>query len=160
MSRRVLAAAVLLALGACRATQPADSRCARPIPLSYETPVLDMLRVSTGADGLSHGEVIHQTGDVSTYLGAVLRQFRLGDPSNVVVVSGPPDFHIPKHPSPYREIFIILAGSSSIELSDGSERALTPGSLVLFEDVTGPGHGGHFGPCGYVAVDLQFNPKT
>jgi quercetin dioxygenase-like cupin family protein len=86
----------------------------------------------------------------------MLRQFQFGDPSNVVIVGGPPDFRIPSHASPYREIFLILAGSSVIELSDGSEQPLKAGSLVLMEDTSGAGHGGRFGPCGYVAVDLQY----
>lgn len=131
-----------------------------PLTMGYATQVLHMVHVYTGEDGVSHAKIIEQTPQTSTYLGAVLRQFQFGDPSNVVIVGGPPNFNIPKHPAPYREIFLLLAGSSIIELSDGTEQELRAGSLVLFEDVTGPGHGGRFGPCGYVAVDLQYKPAT
>jgi len=150
--------AALLGLSACAAGVPLKrTACtAAPLPISRDTAVLDVLHVYTGADGVSHAEMQQQPGQTSTYLGALLRQFPFGDPSNVVIVSGPPGFHIPQHPSPYRELFLLLAGSSVIELSDGTRRPLQAGSLVLFEDVTGPGHAGAFGPCGYVAVDLQF----
>jgi quercetin dioxygenase-like cupin family protein len=137
----------------------ATARCApEPTGFSYESPVIDVLRVYTGPDGLSHAELRQEPGQTSSYLGAVLRQFQFGDPSNVVIVGGPPDFRIARHVSPYREIFLILAGSSVIELSDGTEQPLKAGSLVLMEDTTGAGHGGRFGPCGYVAVDLQYKP--
>jgi hypothetical protein len=122
--------------------------------------VIDVVRVYTGTDGLSHSEIRHELGQTSIYLGAVLRQFQFGDPSNVVIVGGPPDFRIGRHASPYREIFLLLAGSSVIELSDGTEQPLKAGSLVLMEDTTGAGHGGRFGPCGYVAVDLQYKSQV
>jgi quercetin dioxygenase-like cupin family protein len=73
-------------------------------------------------------------------------------------VSGPPNFKLPFHPAPYREVFILLSGSSVMELSDGTSQHLKAGSVVFVEDVTGPGHGGSFGACGYVAMDLQFKP--
>ncbi len=158
--QRAAVLAALLGLSACATGLAGNrTRCAAPLPISRDTAVLDVLHVYTGADGLSHADMQQQPGRTSTYLGALLRQFPFGDPSNVVIVSGPPDFHIPMHPSPYREIFLLLSGSSVIELSDGTRRPLQAGSLVLFEDVTGPGHAGAFGPCGYVAVDLQYKPK-
>ncbi len=152
------ALAAPLSLSACAAgLQKEQAACAAaPMPISRDTAVLEVLHVYTGSDGVSHADVQQQPGKTSTYLGALLRQFSFGDPSNVVIVSGPPGFHIPMHPSPYREIFLLLSGSSVIELSDGTQRSLQAGSLALFEDVTGPGHGGLFGACGYVAVDLQF----
>jgi quercetin dioxygenase-like cupin family protein len=156
---RLAAAALVGPLAACTTT-PMQRCDPQPLPITNETPVLEMLRVTTGPDGLSHGEKIQETGKTSTYLGAVLRQFQLGDPSSVVIVSGPANFRIPMHAAPYREIFLLLAGSTVIELSDGTRHAQQPGSMVLFEDVTGAGHGGVFGPCGYVALDLQFKPVT
>ena len=131
-----------------------------PVDMSYDTRIVNMLRIYTGSDGVSHAQMDPQLPQESTYLGALLRQYPLGDPSNVVIVSGPPDFRISKHPAPYREIFVLLSGASTIELSDGTERSLRAGSVVLFEDTTGPGHGGHFGPCGYVALDIQFKPSN
>jgi quercetin dioxygenase-like cupin family protein len=126
------------------------------MPFGAETSVIDLIHVTTGEDGLSHGERQTLDGQTSVYLGATLRQFQLGKPSNVVIVTGPANFKLPRHAAPYREMFLLLAGSSVVELSDGSEYPLQPGSAVLMEDTTGPGHGGRVGPCGYVALDLQF----
>jgi len=162
--RWLLAASLAAALsvsGCASGMQKERAACAAaPMPISRDTAVLDVLHVYTGSDGVSHADVQQEPGKTTTYLGALLRQFPFGDPSSVVIVSGPPGFHIPMHPSPYREIFLLLSGSSVIELSDGTQRSLQAGSLVLFEDVTGPGHGGLFGACGYVAVDLQFKTAT
>jgi hypothetical protein len=156
---RLLTAVIgsLASLLAGCATSQSGSAC-RPVDLALnpEPPVLEMFRVYTGADGLSHGEIQHLQASSTKYLGMMLHQYSLGDPSNVVIVSGPPNFHIPKHAAPYREIFLTLRGSVTVELSDGTNRALHPGSLVLYEDVTGPGHGGLVGPCGYTSLDLQF----
>jgi mannose-6-phosphate isomerase-like protein (cupin superfamily) len=150
-------AALALLLGACAHT-PAP-RCPKgDITLARDTEVIELLRVRTGPDGKSYGEMVPLAGTSTRYLGMVLWQFGLGDPSNVVIVNGPPLFQIPMHAAPYREIFLVLSGSSTVQLSGGSRFELLPGSMVLFEDVTGAGHGGKVGPCGYVSVDLQFKP--
>jgi len=141
-------------LGSARRCRPVD------LALNPDPAVLEMLRVYTGADGVSHGEMVPLAGTSTKYLGMLLTQYSLGDPSNVVIVNGPPDFHIPRHAAPYREIFLTLRGSVTVELSDGTTRDLHPGALLLYEDVTGPGHGGHVGPCGYTSLDLQFKPPA
>lgn len=137
--------------------QPADC-AAEPVELAREGAQLEVFRVRTGLDGKSYGELVEIEGSGTTYLGALLMQFDLGDPSKVVVVRGPAGFRIPMHPAPYRELFLVLSGSSTAVLSGGQRHVLRPGSLILFEDTTGEGHGGFVGPCGYVALDLQFKP--
>jgi hypothetical protein len=127
------------------------------LALNPDPPVLQMFRVRTGADGVSHGEMVPLEGSATRYLGMVLTQYALGAPTQVVIVNGPPNFHIPSHPAPYREIFLTLRGEVTVELSDGTTHRLTPGALMLYEDLTGPGHGGLVGPCGYTSLDLQFN---
>jgi uncharacterized cupin superfamily protein len=127
--------------------------------LSRDTEILEVFRVTSGADGLSYGVTEKLTGSTTIYLGALLRQFGFGDPSNVVIVSGPPNFDLPYHAAPYREIFMTLSGSVTASLSGGQNYELKPGSIILFEDTTGKGHGGKVGPCGYVSLDLQFKPK-
>ena len=97
----------------------------------YNAPVINVTHVYTGADGLSHAEPQHEEADTSTYLGATLREFQLGEPSNVVLMTGPPNFSYPKHPAPYREIFLVLAGSMELELSDGTKHLQEPGSLTV-----------------------------
>lgn len=122
--------------------------------------VLKMYRAYTGADGRSKIESIELKGEVGVYYGGSvsLTQFGLGDPSNVVIVYGHPNMKIAPHPSPYREIFLIVSGSSVIVLPDRTEYELKPGSMVLSEDQGSTGRGGRSGPCGYVAIDFQFKP--
>jgi quercetin dioxygenase-like cupin family protein len=141
---------LLIPLAGCsertHAVRPRAAKvCDAPIPIIYNAPVINVTHVYTGADGLSHAEPQHEEADTSTYLGATLREFQLGDPSNVVLMTGPPNFAFPKHPAPYREIFLVLAGSMDLELSDGTTHSAEPGSLILFDDLTGAGHAGRFG---------------
>ena len=44
------------------------------------------------------------------------------------------------HPTPRRQVFLILAGEVEGETSDGERRRFGPGSAVLLEDTTGKGH--------------------
>ena len=138
-----------------------EQRCASVgVDLGKRGDAIEVLHVFTGADGKSHADNQKFAAVKTTYLGLQLAHFEFGAPSNVVIVRGPANFPIPQHASPYREIFMILSGGSTVELSDGTHHALKPGSVVLFEDVTGLGHGGKVGPCGYVALDLQFKPVS
>ncbi len=149
----------LLLLAAALPAAAVEPVCApQGLPLTRDTTVIEVFHVVTRADGKSYGEMVPLKGSTTLYLGLALTQFGLGDPSNVVIVTGPPGFDIPLHPAPYREIFMVLSGSSTIRLSGGQSHILTPGSVVLFEDTTGAGHGGKVGPCGYVSLDLQFKP--
>lgn len=120
--------------------------------------IIKMYRAYTGPDGHSKIETIDLSGEGGVYYdGKVsLVQFGLGDPSNAVIVYGHPNMAIPRHPSPYREIFLIVSGSSTVELADGTTYQLTPGSMMLSEDQGSTGRGGTSGPCGYVAIDFQY----
>ncbi len=158
---RVAALGLLLLVAVSLPAGAAENSCApQALPLTRDTTVLQVFHVVTRADGKSYGELVPMKGATTLYLGLSLTQFGLGDPSNVVIVTGPPGFDIPMHPAPYREIFMVLSGSATIRLSGGQEHLLTPGSIVLFEDISGEGHGGKVGPCGYVSLDLQFKPAT
>jgi hypothetical protein len=120
--------------------------------------IIKVHRAYTGADGRSKIEVTDMKGDIASFYGGsiTLTQYGLGDPTKVVVVYGHPNLKIAPHPSPYREIFLIVSGSSVVELPDGTEHELKPGALFLSEDQKSTGRGGRSGPCGYVAIDLQF----
>lgn len=120
--------------------------------------ILKMLRAFKGPDGNSKIEEVAVDGKIGSYYGGkvTLTQFGLGDPSFVGITYGHPNIDIPVHPSPYREIFLILSGSSTVTLADGTTYHLTPGTMLLSEDQDTPGRGGKAGPCGYVAIDLQF----
>jgi mannose-6-phosphate isomerase-like protein (cupin superfamily) len=44
------------------------------------------------------------------------------------------------HPTPTRHIFFILSGEAKVQVSNGEERYLQTGSIVLAEDAIGKGH--------------------
>jgi hypothetical protein len=44
------------------------------------------------------------------------------------------------HPTPTRQIFFILSGEATVQVSNGEERHLQAGSVILAEDATGMGH--------------------
>jgi hypothetical protein len=44
------------------------------------------------------------------------------------------------HPSPRRQLFIVLRGSFEGEVSDGRSLEIGPGKVVLLEDTSGKGH--------------------
>ena len=120
--------------------------------------VLKIYRAFKGADGQSKIEIIDVKGQDGAYYGGkvTLTQYGFGDPTNVVIVYGHANMEIPVHPSPYREIFLIVSGSSTVMMPDGKKYELTPGSMFLSEDQDTPGRGGKSGPCGYVAIDFQY----
>ena len=133
--------------------------CARlDVDFARTGKVLKMYRAYTGPDGKSKIETVDVAGKGGVYYGGKvsLTQFDFGDPTKVVIVYGHPNMVIPPHPSPYREIFLILSGSSEVVLADGKRYPLTPGTMLLSEDQGSTGRGGSSGPCGYVAIDLQF----
>ena len=74
-------------------------------------------------------------------------------PSQIVV--GPANVELPPHPSPYKEMFILLGGSLTFRTAKFSV-AMLPGSVLLMDDMGATrGHGGTIGPCGYVSLSIQ-----
>ena len=158
----VLTAATLIAsLGAVAdaETPLASGKCpTNEITLGRGVDVLNVQRTFKGADGQSHIGTIKLPGTTKSFYGGktTLTQFDLGQPTRVMLVYGHPNIEIPKQPSPYREIFILLSGSSFMEMPDGAVIERKPGDMVVVEDQGTPGRSGRAGPCGYVALDLQF----
>ena len=151
---------VMLAASPATAQKPPRGKnCPQnEITLGQAVEKLEVHRTYKGADGESHIEMTSLPGTTKSFYGGktTLTQFDLGDPTRVMLVYGHPNIEIPKHPSPYREIFIILSGSSIMEMPDGTVIERKPGSMVIVEDQGTPGRSGRAGPCGYVALDLQF----
>jgi quercetin dioxygenase-like cupin family protein len=52
----------------------------------------------------------------------------------------PPGTSLDWHAAPVRELAIYLAGEGEIEASDGTIRAIVPGTILLVEDTHGKGH--------------------
>jgi quercetin dioxygenase-like cupin family protein len=163
-SRCFLTMALAIAAGSSACAEAKTAALAAACPtlgadFARSGKVLKLYRAYTGADGKSKIETIDLPGTDGVYYGGKvsLTQFGLGDPANAVIVYGHPGMDIPPHRSPYREVFLILSGSSTIELADGTVYDMKPGSMLLGEDQDSrSGRGGKSGPCGYVAVDFQF----
>ena len=56
------------------------------------------------------------------------------------VVRFAPGWSGPWHPSPYRQWFFLLSGSVTVTVSDGTERTLSQGDIILLEDAGTKGH--------------------
>lgn len=98
---------------------------------------MDVVRVFTGPDGMSHFEDLPvelddlgPAGWISARWPASGVQFR--------EVAG--DYHLDFHVAPRRQLVVNLAGSVEIESGTGETRLLGPGSILLAEDTTGQGH--------------------
>lgn len=53
----------------------------------------------------------------------------------------PKDWHDAAHPSPRRQLFVVLEGEVEGWTSSGDSRVLRAGDRLLMEDTTGKGHG-------------------
>ena len=53
----------------------------------------------------------------------------------------PKDWHDAAHPSPRRQLFVVLEGEVEGWTSSGDTRTLKAGDRLLMEDTTGKGHG-------------------
>ena len=158
-------AAIVLALASCAASNHALAKPSCPsggLNLKPGVEVIKAMRAYTGADGNSHVETVEIKGVTGRFFNnkTVLTQFDLGNPEKVVIVYGHPNMEIPKHPAPYPEKFLLIAGSATLELHDGTKHHLKPGTLFIAEDTTGTGRSGRAGPCGYVAIDLQYKKEV
>jgi quercetin dioxygenase-like cupin family protein len=60
--------------------------------------------------------------------------------AGVVFLALPQGWTDPAHPSPGRQLALFLSGEA-IGTAGDEERRIGPGTVVLLEDTTGPGHG-------------------
>lgn len=142
------------------AAQPAVA-CTPAVPFADGLRVLKGVRVVLGANGESDFAPLELDATTHAYFkpGELFASINFGAASKVQVVSGPPNVKLPFHASPGYELFLTVQGSSTVILPDGRERELTPGTLVVMEDMgSKTGHAGRTGPCGYVS--LQLVPTT
>lgn len=68
----------------------------------------------------------------------------LSDPVSATQVSWfrfPADWNDAAHPTPRRQLAVVLAGEVEVWTSNGDKRLLGPGDSLLMEDTTGKGHG-------------------
>ena len=152
----VLAASALAS--ATPATPPVPSTtCPPAAAFPIDIRVTQVVRVRTGANGESMFEAatLEASGHDYFHPGQTFFSIDFGAASKVQLVQSPPNVTFPWHPSPGYEAFLTIAGSSFVLLRDGSERELTPGTLVIMEDMESTtGHGGRTGPCGSVTIQI------
>lgn len=151
----------LAALTGCatNATPPVSAACPGWTAQDYTAArVIRKMRVYTDrASGDSAIEDTVMTPKATPLLktGKTLVEYDFGPSRKTQIVAGPANLDIPLHPAPYRESFLILHGSVTMRLADGSTRNLVPGDMTTYEDMDASrGHGGTTGPCGYVALNL------
>ncbi len=125
---------------------------------TLETDYLQGYRVFTGPDGDSEVEPLRIDARTIPLFktGAQLKIIDLpASPTRgVQIVFGPPNLDFEFHPAPYKEMFIMLAGSITL-LTSKFEAELGPQSVLLFDDVDARvGHGGRTGPEGYISVSI------
>jgi hypothetical protein len=93
---------------------------------------MQIVRVYTGADGESHFE------DVTPDQFAVIVNNRGDGP--ITLNRRPSPSFSDYHPAPRRQYVVNLSGVAEFETADGSTRRLSPGDVLVAEDLTGHGH--------------------
>ena len=155
---------MVMALAVTAMASPALARPAKPArcpPSAAFNPTLTKLtgyRVFVGKDGDSEVEPLMLDSRAYPMLktGKTLHIIDLPmstKPSSIVV--GPANVELPFHPSPYKEMFVLLGGSFIFRTAKFNV-AMAPGSVLLMDDMGATkGHGGTIGPCGYVSLSIQ-----
>ena len=99
---------------------------------------MKIIRVYLGGDGQTHFEDVEWeerlTGDRAF---ARTDALRAGEANFAIQ---PPGFFANFHPAPSRRLFVMVSGSAEVTVSDGEARVIEAAGVVLFEDVSGPGH--------------------
>lgn len=100
------------------------------------------LRIWASEDGESHLEDFELPFEESDFLPPSPPMHLTSRTSAAVyfVAWVPPGWRADWHPTPVRELAVYLAGEGEIEASDGTVRALRPGTILLVDDTTGRGH--------------------
>jgi hypothetical protein len=116
---------------------------------------MEVLRIFTGDDGMSHLEDVEVDLDDR---GAAGRISPLWPGSGVMFREVDGDYSIDFHTAPRRQLVVNLTGSVEIETGTGERRVVGPGSIILAEDLTGQGHisrnvGGEPRRCLFVPLD-------
>lgn len=94
-------------------------------------------RIYADADGESHFQDIEvDMGNESN--GSVYSD--LVPAEGVIFRHSSSDQYLDWHPAPRRQFVVTLSGEAEVEASDGEVRRITPGTIMLAEDIAGKGH--------------------
>jgi hypothetical protein len=99
-------------------------------------------RLYAGADGESHFAEIEDELKLVDFAppGAPLNLSSFIPASQVAFFGAAAGWQGDWHPSPARNLFVVISGEWEVRTSDGGSRLFGPGSIVLVEDTTGKGH--------------------
>src|SRR5262245_4914391 len=94
--------------------------------------LMQIVRVYTGADGESHFEDLtpEQFAQIVNNVGE----------GPITVNCRPSPSFSDYHQAPRRQYVVNLSGVAEFETADGSKRRLSPGDVLVAEDLTGHGH--------------------
>ena len=112
-----------------------------------------MTRVYTGADGLSHAEVVEMklNGNATEMFKATGVEFSRRAPNNSN------EWHV----GPRRQFVITLSGRGEIEVAGGQKVPVDAGHINLIEDTTGKGHiTRNFGTEDRIAITIPLADQT
>jgi quercetin dioxygenase-like cupin family protein len=93
---------------------------------------MQVVRIFSGADGQTHFQ------DVDLEAFATLSA-QVGE-GPVRLNRGPAKSFSDFHNAPRRQYVVMMSGEMEIEIGDGTKRVLSPGDVLVAEDLTGKGH--------------------
>jgi hypothetical protein len=93
---------------------------------------MQIVRVYTGADGESHFEDL-----TPEQLAQIVNNVGKGP---ITLNCRPSPSFSDYHQAPRRQYVVNLSGLAEFETADGSKRRLSPGDVLVAEDLTGHGH--------------------
>jgi hypothetical protein len=99
------------------------------------------LRLHTGGDGESHfSDEVFQLDAVRADIADPVRDSPPNPATHYTMRVVPPRWERDWAPADHPILAIYLTGEGEIQASDGETRHITPGTVLLAEDTTGPGH--------------------
>jgi quercetin dioxygenase-like cupin family protein len=99
-------------------------------------------RLYSDEDGETHFEVVSTTFTPMEYAPPA-PAFGLSEPTEAtryVTVRFPAGWNSGLHPTPRRQVFVVLSGRLEGEASDGMHMSFGAGDVLLMEDTEGKGH--------------------
>ena len=100
------------------------------------------LRLYADQNGESHAEEIEATFEMQQYAPPA-PEFGISTPTDAaryVFVNFPAKWTSELHPSPRRQLLVMISGQLKGGTSDGNALVLNSGDVLLMEDTTGKGH--------------------
>lgn len=99
-------------------------------------------RIYTGPDGETHFEDHELPFDLVDFAPpappiSVTESLAV---SGMAIISSPAGWEGDWHPTPRRQLIVVVAGELETEVSDGEVRVFRPGDVILVEDTSGKGH--------------------